>query len=265
MSKVLTSLQIQSYQQDGLLFPLPALNDAELRYFRSCHDELDLRLGGRPTAQQKGECHLHYKWACDLATHTGILDAVEDLIGPNILVHSSTIFAKYAGDERFISWHQDAYYWSLSEPRLVSAWVALTDSSIENGSLRILPGTHTRRYEHIEQPEKNNILGNGLTVSEKLDFATAVDIVLKAGDMSFHHANIVHGSQPNTSAGPRIGFAVRYVSTDVRQEKPHHEVILARGRDDCGFYQLQEKPGAGIEQGLLIQEAFEKRRQAHRR
>jgi hypothetical protein len=260
MPKSLTSAQIQSYQRDGLLFPLPALDDEELRYFRSCHDELDRRLGGRPTAQQKGECHLHYKWVCDLATHPAILDAVEDLIGPNILVHSSTIFAKYAGDERFVSWHQDSYYWRLSEARLVSAWIALTDSTIENGCLRVLPGTHARRYEHIERRHGNNILSKGLTVSEELDFAKAVDVVLKAGEMSLHHANIVHGSQPNTSAGPRIGYAIRYVATDVSQEKPHHEVILARGRDEHRFYSLQERPTAGIEQGLPIHEAFEKNR-----
>jgi non-heme Fe2+,alpha-ketoglutarate-dependent halogenase len=265
MPKVLTSAQIRSYQQDGVLFPLPALGDADLQHFRSWHHELDRRLGGRPTAQQMGECHLHYQRAADLATHPAILDAVEDLIGGNILVHSSTIFAKDARDQRFVSWHQDSYYWRLSEPRLVSAWIALTDSGIENGCLRVLPGTHTRRFEHIEQRHENNILGKGLTVSEGLDFATAVDVVLKAGQMSFHHANIVHGSQPNTSTGPRIGFAIRYVSTDTSQKKPHHEVILARGRDDYRFYTVQDKPTAGIEQGLIIQQAFEKNRESNRR
>jgi non-heme Fe2+,alpha-ketoglutarate-dependent halogenase len=263
--KILSYAQIRSYQQDGVLFPLPALGGADLQHFRSWHDELDRRLGGRPTAQQKGECHLHYQWAGDLATHPTILDAVEDLIGGNILVHSSTIFAKDTGDQRFVSWHQDSYYWQLSEPRLVSAWIALTDSGTENGCLRVLPGTHTRHFVHIEQRHENNILGKGLTVSEGLDFATAVDVVLKAGEMSFHHANIVHGSQPNTSTGPRIGFAVRYVSTDVSQAKLHHQVILARGRDDYGFYDVQEKPTAGIEEGLIIQQAFEKNRKANRR
>lgn len=237
----------------------------ELARFRSCHDELDRRLGGRPTAQQKGECHLHFKWACDLATHPKILDAVEDVIGPNILVHSSTIFAKYGGDGRFISWHQDSYYLRLSEPRFVSAWIALTDSTIDNGCLRVLPGTHTRRFEHIEKRHSNNILGKGLTVSEELDFAKAVDVVLKAGEMSFHHANIIHGSQPNTCAGPRIGFAVRYVAPDVEQEKAHHVVILARGRDDYRYYDLQEKPTAEIERGLVAQESFERNREANLR
>src|SRR5713226_3840701 len=91
MLKVLTPNQIDSYHRDGLLFPLPALSAAEVKYFRACHDDLDRRLGGRPTAEQKGDSHLYFKWTCDLATHPIVLDAVEDIIGPDILIHSSTI------------------------------------------------------------------------------------------------------------------------------------------------------------------------------
>jgi hypothetical protein len=129
----------------------------------------------------------------------------------------------------------------------------------------VLPATHTRRYEHIEQRHTNNILIKGLTVSEQLDFATAVDVVLRAGQMSFHHADLVHGSQVNSTTSPRIGYAVRYVSTAVKQAKPHHPVILARGRDDYQFYTLQEKPIAGIDEGLAIQDAFEKNPELNRR
>lgn len=257
MPKALTPDQIEAYRQDGLLFPLQALNKEEVSRFRSCHDELDRWLGGNPKAQQKGELHLHYKWVCDLATCPKILDAVEDIIGPNILIHSSTFFAKYANDQKFVSWHQDSHYWRLSEPHLVSAWIALTDSTIENGCLCVLPGTHKRRSHHIEKRHENNVLGKGLTVSETLDEGTAVDIVLKAGEMSLHHANIIHGSKPNTSTGLRIGFAVRYVSTAVHQERPHHAVILARGQDDYHYYNIQEKPTTGLKEGLITQKEFE--------
>lgn len=242
MLKVLTLNQVESYHRDGLLFPLPALSAAEVEYFRACHDEMDRRLGGRPTAQEKGDCHLNVKWICDLATHPSVLDAVEDIIGPDILIHSSTIFTKYAHDEKFVSWHQDSHYWGLSEPRLVSAWIALTDSTIDNGCLRVLPGTHTRAFEHLEQPQRTNILSRGHTVSDVVDLDQAIDIVLRAGQMSFHHANLIHGSKANTSTGPRIGVAVRYVATAVKQKKSHIPVILARGRDDYHHYQLQERP-----------------------
>lgn len=242
MLKVLTPDQVENYHRDGLLFPLNALTAEEVEYFRACHDDLDHRLGGRPSAEQKGDRHLDVKWICDLATHPTVLDAVEDIIGPDILIHSSTIFTKYAQDEKFVSWHQDSHYWGLAEPRLVSAWIALTESTIDNGCLRLLPGTHTRSFAHLEAPQRTNILSRGLTVCDTLDLDQAVDIVLRAGQMSFHHANLVHGSNPNLSTGPRIGVAVRYVATAVEQKKPHIPVILARGRDDYRHYQLQERP-----------------------
>jgi hypothetical protein len=256
MPSVLTPEQVEGYHRDGFLFPIPALGASEVAYFRSCHDELDRRLGGRPSARQKAQCHLHFRWACDLATRPAILDAVEDIVGPNILVHSSTIFAKYAGDEKFISWHQDSHYWGLSEPRLVSAWVALSDSDPENGCLRVLPGTHLRRYPHIERPEEKNILGRGLTVAEGLDEGRAVDVVLRAGEMSFHHADIVHGSNANRSPGPRVGFAIRYVATGVKQETRRYDVILARGRDDHGHYRVRENPTWGFDEALRLSEQY---------
>jgi ectoine hydroxylase-related dioxygenase (phytanoyl-CoA dioxygenase family) len=257
MVKTLTPDQVQAYHQDGVLFPLPVLTPEEVAYFRSLHDEFDRYLGRNPKATEKSQCHLHFKWVCDLATHPKVLDAVEDIIGPDILIHSSTFFAKYANDEMFISWHQDSAYWGLSEPRLVSAWIALTESNIGNGCLRVLPGTQTRNFDHFEQRGENNMLSTGLTVSESLDLRAAVNIVLQAGEMSFHHANIVHGSNPNTSSGPRIGFAVRYLSPAVSQERGHHEVILARGEDKYHLYNLQDKPNAGLEQGMIAKRHFD--------
>ena len=257
MPNTLTDDQLSAYRRDGLLFPLPALCEDEVARFRALHDELDGHLGDKPTAQQKSQCHLRFKWVCDLATHPTVLDAVEDIIGPDILIHSSTIFCKYADDEKFVSWHQDSHYWGLSAPRLVSAWIALTDSNVENGCLRVLPGTHTRRFGHIENPHERNILGKGLTVSEDLLVERAVDVVLRAGQMSFHHANIVHGSNANATAGPRIGFAVRYVTPAVRQTRGHHDVILARGQDEFNFYTIQGKPTAGLEEGLVAQALYE--------
>ena len=257
MPKTLTPDQVQAYHQDGVLFPLPLLTEEEVAYFRSLYEEFQRYLGRKYKSTRKSQCHLHFKWVCDLATHPKLLDVVGDIIGPDILIHSSTFFAKDAKDEMFISWHQDSHYWGLSEPRLVSAWIALTESNTGNGCLRVLPGTQTRKFDHLAQRDENNMLGTGLTVSEYLDEKAAVDIVLQPGEVSFHHANIIHGSKPNTSTSPRIGFAVRYVSTAVKQERGHHEVILARGEDRYHYYKLQEKPTAGLEQGMIAKRIFE--------
>lgn len=256
MPNVLTSGQIQAYHRTGVLFPLPALDGDEVAYFRSCYEGLVHLVGRRLAQGEEGQCHLHFKWACDLAAHPRVLDAVEDIIGPDILVHSSTLFSKEPDGRTFVSWHQDSPYWGLSAPRLVSAWLALTDSTTENGCLRVLPGTHTRTFDHVERRQETNMLGTGLTVMADLDLTEAVDVCLRAGEMSFHHAHIVHGSNANHTGLPRVGFAVRYVSPCVRQERGHHAVILARGRDNYRHYDVQDRPTGGLEEGLIAQRKF---------
>jgi non-haem Fe2+, alpha-ketoglutarate-dependent halogenase len=204
-----------------------------------------------------GQCHLHFRWAFELATHPNLLDVVEDVVGPDILVHSTTLFCKQPHDPAFISWHQDAYSWRLDDPRLVTAWVALTESTPENGCMRVLPGTHRERLSHEARPHPDNMLASGLSVAEGVDGSRAVDFVLGPGQMSLHHALLVHGSHGNRSGGKRIGFAIRYVSPSVWQERPHHAVVLARGHDAYGHYETLDHPPSGdLEEGLVAHHTF---------
>jgi chlorinating enzyme len=258
MNDNLTAQQIQQYRQTGILFPLPALTSKEVADVLAQLAILDQLLGGYATTKQQSQCHLRFKWACDLATHPRILNAVESIIGPDILVHSSTVFRKQAQDQQYVSWHQDGYTLDLSQRQFVSAWIALTDSTINNGCLRVLPKTHTHRIEHFERPQPNNMLGKGLTVTETLNTDNAQDVILQAGQMSFHHANIVHGSQPNMSNGPRIGLAIRYVAPQVQQQKAHHSVILARGHNNFEHYHVQPKPSTNTQQGMAAQAQYER-------
>jgi ectoine hydroxylase-related dioxygenase (phytanoyl-CoA dioxygenase family) len=170
------------------------------------------------------------------------LDAVDDLIGPDILVHTTSLFCKQPHDPAFVSWHQDAHNWRLDDPKLVTAWVALTDSTPENGCMRVIPGTHRGRLDHEARPHRDNMLATGLSVADAVDESSAVDFVLAPGQASLHHADLVHGSRGNGSDGKRIGFAIRYVSPSVKQERPHHEVVLARGEDSHGNYRLLDRP-----------------------
>jgi non-heme Fe2+,alpha-ketoglutarate-dependent halogenase len=206
------------------------------------------------------QLHLHFRWAFDLATRPAVLDAVEDIVGPDILVHSTTMFCKQSHDPGYVSWHQDAHNWRLDEPRLVSAWIALSESTPENGCLRVIPGSHRGRLEHEERPSEDNMLATGLTVADEVDESAAVDFVLDPGEMSLHHADLVHGSRGNRSDGKRIGFAIRYVSPAVSQERPHHAVVLARGEDVHGHYELLERePSADFEESLAAHDAFWRR------
>lgn len=255
----MTGIDVARYEESGVLFPIPVLSDAERQRFRSDVEELEAQFAARAKPTYFGQCHLNFRWAYELCTHARVLDAVEQILGPDILVHSTTLFSKHPGG-KFVSWHQDSFYWRLSEPSLVSAWIALSDSTIENGCLRVQPGTHRQQLEHVSVKSADNMLDTGTTVNVQYDEARAVDVVLRAGEMSLHHANLVHGSKPNRSTGKRVGFAVRYVAPHVRQGRAHHEVVLARGRDRYGHYDvLAEPPGHSVAEGMAVHISYSER------
>lgn len=274
MAKALTPQQLESYRHDGVLFPIPVLSAGEVSYYRAAFEELERRLGGgsRLAPHQVSQWHLHFPWAHRLATHPRVLDVVEDIVGPNVLVHSSTFFCKHPHDASFVSWHQDGFYWQLNEPRLTSAWIALRESTAENGCLRVIPGSHRQaRLPHAATAvSRDNLLGSGLEVSVEVDERQARDVLLAAGEMSCHHVDLIHGSSPNRTDGKRIGFAVRYLAPELRQQGWHHEVVLARGRDDYRHYRHAPAPhGNDLEEQIAAQIRFGRRlreiRSAHQR
>src|SRR5262245_32419994 len=220
MSELSTD-QRQRYEREGFLFPFTGLGRAEVALYRSEYYRLAARID-RHTRREHGQTHLHFQWAYDLSTHPAVLDLVEGVIGPDILVHTSTMFWKEPRDPRFVSWHQDAHYLGLDAPRLVTAWVALSDSTVENGCMRVIPGTHATRIEHATRPSGENLVTSGLEVAGEVDESRAVDLVLQPGQASLHHADLLHGSRPNGSDAPRVGFVVRYVSPAVAQRRSHH-------------------------------------------
>jgi hypothetical protein len=246
MGKLLTTAQVERYQRDGILFPIPVLVPDETARFRAAFDELAARLGGRPVAQALGHTQLYFRWAYELATHPVLLDAVEDVLGPDILVWTVSIFPKYPRDPGFISWHQDGTYWGLDSTKVTTAWLALTDSTVETGCMRVVPGSHRRPIlPHRDTYAPDNRLSRGQEIEVAVDEADAIDVVLRAGEMSLHHVNIIHGSNANPSDRSRIGFAPRFTTPQTRQidgEPP--TAVLARGRDRFGHFQLLSGPPA---------------------
>lgn len=258
MKRSLSHDQVGRYEREGILFPIPVLETGEVARFRAALDALRVRLGGNPKPIRTRQPQMHFRWAWDLATHPAVLDAVEDVLGPDILVHSATIFQKPPHDSGFVSWHQDGYYTNLSEPRLASAWIALSPSIPENGCMRVLPSSQRERLAHTDRPgEEDNLLGSGLRLAAEVDEGRAVDVVLAPGEMSLHHYYLVHGSRPNRSDIDRVGFAVRYMAPAVRQPGGHHAVILARGRDDHGHFELlTQPPSDDLEAGVAALDLF---------
>ncbi len=258
MSKLLTAAQVEQYHRGGILFPVPVLSPGETARFRAAFEEVAARLGGRPVAQALGHTQSYFRWAYDLATHPRILDAVEDVLGPNLLVWTVSIFPKYPRDPGYISWHQDGTYWGLDSTRVVTAWVALTDSTLDNGCMRVMPGSHRRPIlPHRDTYAADNRLSRGQEIEVEVDEQDAVDVVLRAGEMSLHHVNIIHGSNPNPSDGSRTGFAPRFMTPETRQiDGEPLTAVLARGRDSHGHFQLLPGPPAlGFDEALAAQQA----------
>ena len=227
---------VDRYERDGIVFPIPVLSAEEVEDYRT---ELDAICVDR--SKRVDRLHLQFPWAYQLVSHPAVLDAVEGVLGPNLLVDGNLVFYKHPRDPRYASWHQDSVYsgWHLTPS--VSAWIALTPSEPGNGCMRVIPGTHKQgllEHENILDPHLMNRRGERLRMD--VDETQAVDVVLRPGEMSLHHTNIVHGSNPNQSDRPRIGFIVRFVTNlSKNRERP---VMRVRGDADCSHLQLIEPP-----------------------
>lgn len=252
MAKRLSVGEIQNYRRDGFHFPLRVMSAAEARSFR---DRLEMheRATGAPIAgNMRHKVHLLFTWANDLARHPAVLDAVEDVIGPDILCWSSTFFIKEAQSPSFVSWHQDATYWGLSTSDVVTAWIALADAPVESGAMKFWPGSHLGpQLEHRDTFDANNLLSRGQEIAVKVPDGAGVDVALRAGEMSLHHVLLAHASGPNTTGDRRIGFAVRYIPPHVRQLKVRDSAMLVRGRDTHGHFDLEPSPMADLDPAAI--------------
>ncbi len=260
MPKFLSNDQICEYEQDGVVFPMQVLTQQEAAQARDALETLKTALGKQADSQRFRNLHFFHPWAMELAMHSRVLDAVEDVIGPDILVHGTGLFWKLPRDPGFVPWHQDGYNAKLSE-RYVTAWLALTDSSVDNGCMRVVRGSHCQGISPHEFTaiSPDNIGTGGLEIAREVDESDATDVILAPGEMSLHHVSMIHGSNANTSDRPRIGYAVRYVPPSTPQKLDHQPVILARGHDPFGhFRRLEEPPSLSLQEAITAQQELMK-------
>jgi hypothetical protein len=215
------------YEECGFVHSVPILTPEEVRYFRDQIERSWSALGGRVT--RADGLHLFFRWAWDLVTHPRLLDCLEDLLGPFIVLRHSRIFYKYPQSPAWVGWHQDGYTEHLSDVQVPAIWLGLTDATVENGCLRVVPGSHRlgmlshrlRQTAHdlasssTGNREPGSADGDDNELSVKLarlpeGLDAPFDVVMTAGEMSFHHPLALHGSNPNASAGPRIGLSATY-------------------------------------------------------
>jgi ectoine hydroxylase-related dioxygenase (phytanoyl-CoA dioxygenase family) len=252
MTKRLSAEAVAQYRRDGFHFPLRVLSTEEARSYRDRLEAAERAAGGPLAGDRRHKVHLLYTWANQLARHPAILDAVEDVIGPDILCWSTTFFTKEAQSPSFVSWHQDATYWGLSTDDVITAWVAFADAPVESGAMKFWPGSHLKnQLAHRDTFDQNNLLTRGQEIAVDVPAGAGVDVALKAGEMSLHHVLLVHGSGPNTTDDRRIGFAIRYIPPHVRQLKVRDSAMLVRGRDTHGNFDLEPDPRADLDPAAL--------------
>ncbi|HEX9408717.1 MAG TPA: phytanoyl-CoA dioxygenase family protein [Methylomirabilota bacterium] len=263
MGKSLSAAAIEQYARDGYVFPVSVLSPGEARQYRERLERAERDRGGPLRGVYRVKPHLLFTWLADLVRHPSILDAVEDVLGPDILCWNTSFFTKEARSPGFVSWHQDATYWGLSEPDVVTAWVAFTESTLANGNMRVIPASHRSPVPHVDTFHPDNLLSRGQEINVTVDESLAADIVLQAGEMSLHHVLMVHGSGANPSADRRIGFAIRYIPTRISQTGgPRDSATLVRGADAFGHFEPEPRPDADLDPAMLALHAEISDRQA---
>ncbi len=242
------------FQRDGFLFPLTAMAPGEADGYRR---RIDAFRAANPTGRPfrevvKSKSHLLCRAILEIVRRPGILDVVEDVLGPDILLWSTGLFLKEAHDPAYVSWHQDVRYWGLEPHDIVTAWLALTPATIESGAMRFVPGSHAGGLlEHLDTRAEHNMLARGQVVQVPVDEGAAVDVLLKPGQYSLHHGRLVHGSAPNRSPEPRYGVAIRYIAAHVRPTRTGDSALVVRGRDRHGYFNSDRIPSGDYEPWAL--------------
>ena len=240
--KRLTPDRVDAYRRDGFLAPIEVFSRDEAAAFHAKFRRLEEELGEEPQKRLRIKAHLPYPWLCDIVRDDRLLDAVEDVIGPDILCWGASFFTKKSGDERFVSWHTDSFYYGIEPAETLTAWVSFNVSDAVSGAVKYLPGSHRTRAHHDFIPDPRNLITNGQTVPDVDEDATVMAI-LQPGEVAFHHESVVHGSAPNTSDHDRIGLSIHYVSPETRETRIQGATaMLVRGDDRFGHWRRDPEP-----------------------
>ncbi len=225
MTGSLTDEHVASFTRDGFLFPIRVADAERVAGWRSEIEALEDRWRDEPTLPRpfidyaRANFHIVSSAAARIAHDAAILDAVESIIGPDILCWMTELIVKEPHSSKVLTMHQDLTYWGLDGSNsLVSAWVALSDACAENGAMQFVPGSHLGgQVDHRDTFGEHNLLSRGQEIVVDVGPAQAVDVELRAGEMSLHHGHLFHGSGPNTTDRRRVALVFRYMSPAVRQ------------------------------------------------
>ena len=241
--KHLDAESVAHYEREGFLSPIDIVASDEVASCRGRLEAYEAKLGEPVSGHLRTKPHLLFEWVDTLMRNDTLLDCVEDLMGPDILVWNTWFWIKERGAKSYVSWHQDNHYWGLDTDRLVTAWLALSPASVAAGCMSVLPGTHKGApLPHADLYHEDNLLTRGQEIVE-LDESKAVAMPLLPGQVSLHNIGVAHASGPNLGDDRRIGLSMHFIPPSARQTKADWDcATLVRGRDDYGHFDSSPAP-----------------------
>jgi non-heme Fe2+,alpha-ketoglutarate-dependent halogenase len=244
MGKKLSQPQIDHYHKKGFVSPVDVFSREQAAYYLGQLESFEKSHNQQLSKGFNFKPHLLFKWVDEIARHSAVLDAVEDIIGPNIRLFHLSVWPKNANEPAYINWHQDATYFGLDPSTQITAWVALSDAPIAAGCMEVAPHSQKLGQLHHGENHSNNILlSRGQTVDVPFDKSHTEFMPVTAGQMSLHDTHLVHCSGPNKTDFRRVGLGFSYIPTNARStSKTRLTAALVRGMDTYGYYDDEPRP-----------------------
>lgn len=259
---------VRCYERDGYHFPIRVMDSAQAATYRSTLEQFESSMAEDRETRNLALLNAAYllPFVDEICRLPQITERVSQILGPDLLVWNAGFFIKEPHTADFISWHQDLTYWGLDDSHEVTAWVALSPSTIESGCVKFVAGSHKQDLlEHRDTFDSNNLLSRGQELAVEVNESDATSVILAPGEMSLHHGKVFHGSHANQSDDRRIGLAIRYIATDMRQTIDEKTTAkLVAGQDNHGHFRLIDKPRgvvdaedlASVKHNLEVQRQF---------
>ena len=241
----------EEYEKDGFYSPVSVIDTSLALDYRNILEKTESKV---ELLNYRYKIHTALDFAYQLAINEKLLDKIESLIGPNILLYNTSFVIKEPHSKTHISWHQDLSYWGFNDDKQVAAWVALSDATEENGCMHMIPRSHKNgKIPHSTTIDKHNLLHHGQTI-ENVSESDAVSIPLLAGEASLHHGWTMHTSYPNRSNDRRIGLTINYISTDMYQTQTKNDsAMLIRGIDNYNHFDVDQAPSQEFDNTAWIE------------
>ena len=240
----LSPAQTDQYWQDGYLFPIRAMSQSDAAQMRQELEALEKEWldNGLPlplNTYKRINAQIVMPIAHRIGMHAGILDIVQGILGPDIMLYSVEFLIKEPATKAVVTMHQDLTYWGMGEiDGLTTAWLALSPATTASGCMDFVRGSHKNPIlPHEDSFDADNLLSRGQEIAVEVNDADKVAVELKPGEISLHHGLTIHGSGPNTSDDRRIGAVIRYMRPDVQKTGGECDAAnLACGTDRHGLF-----------------------------